>query len=340
MSNNKKRKDETAASTGLMQFSMYEKFTDFFVLSLFTIFPFYMTDKLFNVRQDRLHFFEASLLILLFFILATFVCGIDKDKRPPQIFKLSVSDISFLSFTIVCLLSACLSEYGEEAFTGSGGRNSGFWLMLLYFLCFFLVSRFFRSHEIIFTVFAMISGVVSLIAVMNEFFIDPFNLISCIKEEQQKDFITTIGNINMFSGFICVALPVSLALAVLSKDNAFFAFFCFTSSVNFMGLVIANSLSGYFGLVVFMTILFIYCCGNAKRLFKFFVLSTAMLASTKVLRLISYFFKDKYKNLQDVSKFLIFDRRIFTVIGILLFLTIGTYYLQSKFGEKHSPKWV
>lgn len=328
------------ASKGILQFSMYERFTTIFVLSIFAVFPFYMTDKLFNVRGDRLHFFVAAVLILLFFILATFVCGIDKEKRPTNIFKLSISDISFIAFTVICLVSACLSEYGEEAFTGSGGRDSGFWLMLMYLLCYLLVSRFFRSHEITFTVFAIASSVVCLIAIMHEFFIDPFNIISDIKQSQQKDFITTIGNINMFSGYICVTLSTNLALAVISKDNAFTAFYCFTVSLNFMGLLVANSLSGYFGLAVFMTVLFVYCCGNSRRLFKFFTLCSVMLISAKVLRLISYIFNDKYKNLQDVSKFLIFDSRVYILLAITIVLTIGAYFLQNKFGENHSPKWV
>ena len=71
--------------------SMYEKFASLFLLSMFTIFPVYLTDKLFNIRVDRLHFFVAALGIFAFFIFATYVCGIDTKIRPANIFKLSVT---------------------------------------------------------------------------------------------------------------------------------------------------------------------------------------------------------------------------------------------------------
>ncbi len=331
-------KNSEAVKTPL-RLTMHQKFADLFVISMFAVFPIYMTNKLFNVRDDRLHYFIATTFVLLFFIVATYICGIDKDYWPKHLFKMSVSDWSFIAFVVVCLISACLSEYGNEAFTGSGGRDSGFWLMAMYLLCYLLISRYFKYREPIFTVFAVMSSVVCLIALMHEFWIDPFRIVVDIKESQQKDFITTIGNINMFSGFVCVSLPVCTALAVQSKDKLFSAFYLFTAVVNFMGLLVANSLSGYFGLVAFMAVLFIYCCGSAHRLFKFCLSLSAMLISIKLLRLISLLFHDNYKNLGDLSKFLIFDNRVFIAIGISIMLTIGAFLLDQKFGDEHSPKW-
>lgn len=329
----------TAVKTPL-KLSMHEKFADLFVVSMFSLFPIYMTNKLFNVRSDRLHYFIVTTFVLLFFIVATYICGIDKERWPKRLFKLSVSDISFISFVVVCLISACLSEYGSEAFTGSGGRDSGFWLMAMYLLCYLLVSRYFRYKEEVFAVFAIMSSLICLIAVMHEFKVDPFGIIVEIKKEQQKDFITTIGNINMFSGFVCVTLPVCTALAVLAKDKLFTALYLVTVGINFMGLLVANSLSGYFGFVAFMAILFIYCCGSAHRIFKFFLTLSTMLIFTKILRLISMIYKDDFKNIEDVSYFFIYDNRVFILIGISIMLTVCAYLLDSKFGDKHSPKWV
>ncbi len=320
--------------------SMHEKFAALYVISMFSIFPVYMTNKLFDVRDDRLHYFVVTTFVLLFFIVATYICGIDKERWPKDLFKMSLPDWAFIAFVGVCLISAILSEYGVEAFTGSGGRDSGFWLMAVYLLCYLLVSRYFRYKEVVFTAFAVVSSVVCFIALLHEFWIDPFKIIVDIKESQQKDFITTIGNINMFSGFVCVSLPVCTALAIISKDKVSSAFYWFTASINFMGLLVANSMSGYFGFVSFMAILFIYCCGSARRLFKFILTCTIMLASAKVLRLMSFFFKDNYKNLEDVSRFMIYDNRVYLIIVAFAVLTAAAYLLMSKYGDEHSPKWV
>ena len=336
----KTSKSSTAAVQTPLKLSMHEKFADLFVISMFSIFPIYMTNKLFSVRKDRLQYFVVTTFILLFFIMATYICGIDKERWPKKLFKFSVSDISIIAFTGVCLISALLSKYGQEAFTGSGGRDSGFWLMAVYLLCYLLISRYFGYREEVFAVFAVMSSVICLIGVMHEFWVDPMNIINDIKEEQQKDFISTIGNINMFSGFVCASLPVCTVLAVLAKDKLFAAFYYATVAFNFMGLLVANSLGGYFGFTVFMAILFVYCCGSAKRFFRFCITITTMLATAKLMRVISFIFKDNYKNLEDISHFLVYDNRVFILIGISVMITVGAYLLYSKKGDEHSPKWV
>ena len=129
-----------------------------------------------------------------------------------------------------------------------------------------------------------------------------------------------------------------VSLVIITKDKLSAAFYCVTVGLNFIGLVVANSLSGYFGLLAFMSIVFIYCCGNAHRLFRFFLIITTMLVSTKVLRLVSLIFHDNYKNLEDLSNFLVYDKRMFIAIGISIMLTVGAYLLYAKFGDTHSPK--
>ena len=171
---NDKSKPNSAEVTRRLNLTMHEKFADLFVISMFSVFPIYMTNKLFNVRSDRLHYFVVTTFVLLFFILATYICGIDKERWKKNIFKMTAPDISFISFVVVCLVSALLSEYGNEAFTGSGGRDSGFWLMAMYLLCYLLVSRYFKYKELVFMIFAVMSSIICFIALLHEFWVDPF----------------------------------------------------------------------------------------------------------------------------------------------------------------------
>ena len=78
--------------------SMHEKFAALYVISMFSIFPVYMTNKLFDVRDDRLHYFVVTTFVLLFFIVATYICGIDKERWPKDLFKMSLPDWAFIAF--------------------------------------------------------------------------------------------------------------------------------------------------------------------------------------------------------------------------------------------------
>lgn len=330
-------KKETAIDKSL---SMHEKFANLFLISMFTVFPVYLTDKLFNVRVDRLHYFIATNLILLFFILATYICGIDKKKWPTKLFKMSVTDWAVSAFLVVCGISTLLSEYGKDALTGAQGRDSGLILMAVYVLCYFLLSRYLKCKDFVFDIFAITACIVCLIAIMHEFYIDPFDLINSIKEDQRETFISTIGNINLFSAFVCVALPTVVAILVMSNDFFITIFYSVVTSICFMGLIVANSDSGYFGLVAFMAVLFVFACKNADRMFKYFLSVFIMLLSCKILNLFSVIFKGDMRELDTLPNTLVFDKRMYLFISAAGFLTIIFYLVKSKFGDKSFPRAV
>ena len=320
--------------------SMHEKFANLFLISMFTVFPIYLTDKLFNVRVDRLHYFIATNLILLFFIFATYICGIDKPKWPKKLFKLSVTDWAMFGFLVVNAVSTLLSDYGKDALTGAQGRDSGLILISVYVLCYFMLSRYLKCKEFVYDIFAIASCIVCLIAVLHEFYIDPLDLINSIKEEQRETFITTIGNINLFSAFVCVALPVVVAMLVMSKEIFITIFYGIVTSICFMGLIVANSDSGYFGLVAFMAVLFVFACKNAEKMFKYFLSIFIMLLSCKIINLMSIIFNGEMRELDTLPNTLVFDKRTYMFMSAAGFFAIIFYIVKLKFGGKSFPKAV
>ncbi len=345
MSNNKnkqksvraKSEAQTLQRSGL---SMHEKFSNLFLISMFTLFPVFMTDMLFNIRKDRLHYFIASTLVYLFFIIATYICVIDKEMWPKKLFRLSVTDFGMLGFLLICAISTLLSKYGMEAVTGSKGRDCGLILMSVYVLCYFLLSRYLKQKELPYYLFIITACVVCIIAILHEFYADPFKILERIKAEQQATFITTIGNKNLFSCFVCVALPVAASMLVMSKKAVSSVLYSVAVGICFMGLIVADSDSGYFGLAAFMAALFVYACGNADRMFRYFLCVFSMLLSCKVLRLISAIFGDEMKSLDKIPMLLIFNNKIYILIAAAAVGTVVFYILKRKYEYKHTPKWV
>ncbi len=320
--------------------TMCELFTNIFLVSMFVIFPFFWTNKLFNIRKDRLHYFVATTLILLFFILATYICGIDKKYKTKSIFKLSSADIGMLAFLVICALSAIFSEYGMEAVTGASSRNSGLLLMGVYVLCFFIMSRYYKWKSLPYDLFIIAGCIVALLAVLNEFSVDPLGIYTNMKEEQKSTFISTIGNRNLLSCFLCVVMPVAVVFLVNAKDTALRVFYSIASGIIFMGFLIASSDSGYFGIAVFYAVLLIYACGNANRMYGLCLSLFSAAVSCKVLRLISYIFEDNTKEIDAISEILIFDNKVYALIILAAAVTLVMYFLARRFGDAHSPKGV
>lgn len=341
MSKNKKsNKSESQLTLQNESMGMCGKFTLLFVISMFTLFPIFMTDKLFKVRTDRLYYFMISTFALLFFILATYICGIDKNTVRRKIYSLTFPDICMLAFLAVCALSSLFSEYGMESVTGESGRNSGLILMAVYVLCYFLITRFFECKSFIFDIFIVTASLISLLAVLNEFYVDPFGIFTLIKEEQQDMFITTIGNKNMFSAFVCITLPVAVVMLIKAKDWATTVFYSIACGIGFMGLIVADSDSGYFGIGAFMLLMLIYACGSADRMFRYSLSIFSMLLSCKILRLISLIFNDKMKELDTIPMTLVFSNQTYFLIASAAIVTIFFFLLSRKFGDTHTPKFV
>ena len=320
------------------EMSMHEKFTTIFVIGMFTLFPLFMTDKLFNLRKDRLHFFVGTTVALLFFIVATYLCGIDKKKWIKNVFKPTVEDIGMLMFLVVIVVSTLLSEYGMEAVTGSEGRDSGLIIMLGYVLCFFLVSRYYNYRKLPYEIFVITASIIVVLAILHEFYMDPFGLLTEISDSQKDIFISTIGNINIFSCFICISMPVIAALLVTSKDTASTVFYSIALCISFMGLLVANSDSGYFGLAAFMSILFVYSCKNLDRLFKFMLCVSLMALSCKIFKLFTIIFHEKYKPLDTIPMTLIFSSKIYIVLAAAAVLTIALYFARKQLKSGDLPK--
>ena len=329
-----------APSRLIDSYSMHEKMTNIYVIGMLTLFPVFMTDKLFNLRKDRLHYFVGTTVILLFFIIATYLCGIDKKKWVKNIFKPTVEDFGMLGFLIVSIISTVLSEYGMEAVTGSEGRDSGLIIMLGYVLCFFVVSRYYSYKKLPFDIFVISSSIIVVIAILHEFNVDPFNLLTEIADYQRGVFISTIGNLNMFSCFICVSMPVIAALLVTSKDIGSKIFYGIGITISFMGLLVASSDSGFFGMAAFMAVLFVYACRNSERMFNYMLCVFLMFLSCKIFRLISLVYEDKYRWLDAIPTFLIFNNKIYIPIAVFGALTVLFYFIKKKFGCTPAPKAV
>ena len=320
--------------------SMHEKFTNIFLISMFSIFPLYLTNKLFSVRTDRLHYFITTTLILLFFIGATYICGIDKEKWPKKVFRPSSADCGMLMFLIVCAVSTLSSEYGKSALTGDQGRNSGLILMSVYYLCYFLISRYFKCVNWIFDIFIVTGCIICIIAILHAFYIDPFELITTIKQEQQETFITTIGNINLFSAFVCVVLPIVTALFVMSENIIKTILYGAAVSICFMGMLVANSDSGYFGLMAFLSVLLVFSAKNAKRSFRFYLSLFIMIMSGSLLRLIANHFDGRMRELDPLPHMIVYGNKIYAAAGTAGVLAIIFFILKIKMKDKDFHKAV
>ena len=334
------------SSSGLPEnkYSLKNKFLNYFLLVMFTVFPLFYTDYYYNIRHDKYYFFLFAANALLLMLGAVSITKSDSNsaknfkKSVPWYKKLSFTDYAMVAFILVCAVSTVFSQNPSDAFFGISGRNNGLLLMIYYAIVYFLITRLFCFKSYVFVALACCSVVIYLLDILNCFYIDPLGMFTTLTDEQTiANFTSTIGNKNLMSSFICVVMPVTIAFSVLSNKRKHRIIYYISSAFGYMALMTADSYSGLLGLGAVFAVLLIWFSRNLLRLKRFFFATTIMLLSGKILRLFSFFMNDKSKGISEFQSLLVYSNIIWAGIALSAIITVLLFFADYRFPNKSLP---
>lgn len=326
---------------------LYEKYTvrhalvNYYLLLMFTIFPLFATNAYFNIRHDKYYFF-IILSALIFFSEVALIISVRSEQKKNAPPDMSVTDkvwyktFSFTDWAMIALLvtsfiSTLLSEFPLDSLLGTAGRNNGLLLTAIYVGIYFLITRYFYFMEYVFMAMAVGSALVYLLAILNCYYIDPLGMFSLLTDEKTIiDFTSTIGNKNLLSSFICITLPVIIALSVHTKNKWFRLTYLVVSGLGFASLMTADSDSGILGVGVFLIIYFIWYSRRISRLKKYFLCITSMLLAGKLLRLFALIMNDNSKGLDNFQEFFVYENLSYVLLIGFAVITALLYLLDYK----------
>jgi len=199
-------------------------FSTAYLLLLFCVYPFYMEDGYYNIGEAKMHFFFkvslAAFFVLAFLYFISLTIGVKERVRTKLAYfidweQISAVDLLMLVYATSLFLSYAFSCNKKEALWGAEGWYMG--LMPLLLLCglYFLISRLWRGDvKILYPIMAA-SAVVFALGICNRFSFYPIMI-----KGAQSDFISTLGNINWFCGFMSVVASLGVAHFVVGQDFA------------------------------------------------------------------------------------------------------------------------
>ena len=303
---------------------LHERYTltniicNYYLVIVFTLFPLYVnttfTDTFpfisfahgfSSIRHQKYYFFLVitALAVIAEIMLLITKSSNDAKKSDPSartfLNMMSFTDWAVIAFILTCAISTAFSEHinmavtGETSIIGSlHGRNNGMILMLFYAAVYFTVTRCFRYKEYLFVAFACVSGVVFLLAVLNGFYLDPLGMVEPFEYSNPRvyqNFMTTIGNKNMFSSYICVTLPAIIALFVNSRVLWHKAVYLICTAVGATAVVVCDSDSVVLGMGAFIAVYLVVYARRPERLKRFLLALTVLLSGVKLLQLFAEF---------------------------------------------------
>ena len=203
-------------------------------------------------------------------------------------------------FGLANLFAWFMSPNKKGSWDGSTGRYMGLSFITVLVLAFILVSR---GTPIQWPVLISLFGTSTcafIVALLQHFGNDPFALRARVVEKQKEMFISFFGNINTYGSYICVVLPIFIALFIFSEKywvRALAGAGVFFSS---MGIIPSKSDNVYLGVGLAYIVIFyiaIYYKKLTEFMFSVLLLGTGLL----VVAYANYILSGSQKHINGIA---------------------------------------
>ena len=326
-------------NTQKAKYTVANSLVNYYLAIMFSFFPLFLTEQYAHARLDKYWFYLIATGILVISVGVCMALSHSEAKRlgqsVPLIKPLSVTDILMLCFLGFAVISTVLSPYPAEAFLGTGGRNNGLLLLLMYTLMYFAVTRNYVCKDYVFIIYLSVSAVIALLTVLNFFYIDPLGMLDGYDVATIADFGSTLGNKNIIAAFMCVYLAVAVMTFVVTENKALRIVGGIAIAFAYMGLLSADSTSDILGLAVILPVTAIFSARRFDYLRRWALAMAILFLSGKVLLLFATAVGDHNKGFEFLQQFLIYHPLTFVPIAVF-----GVLYLLLLFaGRSGAPRY-
>lgn len=206
-----------------------------YVLFYLCVFPLATRDKYFDILQFRFQLYWIPTLIygILFLVLWIFYLLSDKRRNGGALTaklkenlqwnvlktKLTKTDICFIALIFIMILSVLFADYQYEALWGNEGRFNGLILWLMFFIAYWLVSRFYHFRKWHLYAYLIAACLPEIWGITDFFLLDLFHFHDGTDPGYIYTFVSSVGNINTYTNMLALHLGASAAMFVLSKEK-------------------------------------------------------------------------------------------------------------------------
>jgi O-antigen ligase len=320
--NNKKIKNKNqnmSDETTLMQ-----RLTSIYIAGLLGLLPLIVSGGYSDITATKSKSFYIMTIACIVFAGFgwLFVKFFDKQSLGKGFRKPGALDISALLFGVFTLMSSLMSDYQNDVWYGQHSRYQGCITILLYVVVYFVVSRNFSFGNGALIASAAAFTIVCTIGLFNCFDIDVLGIYSVIEESSRKICISTIGNVNFFSSYVCLLLPLVMCGFCQAKEKLSVAIYLSAVVMGTFGAMMTSSesfVAGFAGAVIIMDLIFLKDEDKAKRLI---FISGTMYIVALIYRLFCGFVKEPNYKISDLLNVVTHP-----VVAIVILVVLVAAYL-------------
>ena len=314
-----------------------------YLILIIAVMPFYNEEGYAHIGTDKATFFRtvsvngAKVVLPLLAVWLILLVAEKIQKKEKFQVKLSVTDGFALLYVFSLILSYLCSDYKTDALWGAVGWYMGFVPQMILLAIYFLVSRCWKPRKWIFGLFLPVSAVVFLLGILSRFGVYPGKL-----KFISSGFISTIGNINWYCGYLVSVFFVGYFLLWISpkpqnkRELSGQILLILYAVIGFASLVTQGSMSGLPALAVVLVVTFCLSAQNQRRMQMFGLLLLTLSAGCLIMLLLRICLPERFNYEETATDLLTYSILPLIMVAVALFFYGLMIYAGKK--EKYPVK--
>ena len=337
---------------------LYAKVVSFFTLWILLLLPMVITDFYFNILETKYMFFWVSVIAMLAVLILMTAWLVYQDfelfdgkntkrilsyLKPTELFRhCNVPDIAMMAFLLIAIISTLQSDYLYESFWGNEGRYTGLFLLLLYGVMFFAITKLMRVKRWYIDAFLSVVMLVCLFGITDYFKMDLLHFRERLKPAQWVIFTSTIGNVNTYASFVGLGLGAVMTMFAVEKKRIKVVAYYIGTIIAMAALFMGLSDNAYLALMALYGFLPLYLFRSKTGIRRYAVLLATLFTVVKALTVINRIWAGKVVGLDSLFLILADMKLLMVVIAVLWFVVAALYYASynNKTSNDNCSPWA
>ena len=237
----------------------------------------------------------------------------------------TLADAGVIAFWAFAGISTLQSEWLYEAFWGNEGRYSGFFLITIYVVFYFIVSRYWNVKTWILEAFLASGMILCLIGITDYFQLDVLNFRGNMRPEQSAIFTSTIGNINTYTAYVAIVMGVAAGgfAAAKGKLQTIWYYVCMT--VAFFAIIMGCSDNAYLALGALFAFMPLMLFRSRKGVIRYLVMVSTFATVIQCIDFINHKYEGIVLGLDSLFKIVANLPGLMVLVLALWAITITVY---------------
>lgn len=317
-----------------------------FVFVVIAIFPLFFHDFYYDISQAKYVFYYGSVILMIIIMLMTMVIYLHKDwnyyewdniKKLFQnmsIKSMRKCDWAMLVFVLASVISTFQSKFFYEAFWGNEGRFMGLFLILLYGISFFVITRFFNFKRWHLDAFLIAGMIACLIGILQYFYIDPLGFKKDISLGQYNVFASTFGNINTYTSYVALIVGAATAAFVIEENVVKRRWYLLAVVISLLALITGVSDNAYLSMAAAFGLLPLYMFKDFKGIKKYMLLVTILFTEFWTIDLVNQAIPERVLGINSLFNVIAGYRYLEVIVIALWVITIALYFIDGRLDKK------